>query len=359
MYTLRPEAYCRSVGQDDYSPNGPVNQAIQWLLDSGYPVLPIAPSNEQAVVKGKRLYSGKNPSYLDRYARATLVNHRQFQYRLPRRDEIKRWFQHEATGVATMGGWQQTIWIDIDRKHFPTTEVCYAVVRRLLQHGSLQQTFLECTPSGGFHIGVRCRQPPDFTRCCLGRTQLTLGELLGAGKVCVLAPTQGADGRYESLQRTAPVWIDSVADLGIAPKQALTTRPPRWRDNTQVVYHRPLASTVPLDRLFSERVQTIVSSQPDKGERSEALTAVAREAFGWEWFVSQHGVQVRPDAESFCFALGQQWELDTNRVQRILDSTSCGRPVRQSTPGLYTVRGTDACLSKLRWASRSSFEPFV
>ena len=345
---MRLEAYGHSVGQDWYSPNAQVNTAIQWLLDYGYPVLPIAPRNEQVIVKGKLLYSGKNPSYLDRYARATLVNHMQFQYRLPRRDELKRWFAHEATGVATMGGWQQTVWIDIDRKHFPTTEACSTVVRRLLQHESLQQTFLERTQSGGYHIGVRCRQIPDFTRCCLSQTQLKLGELLGAGKVCVLAPTQGVDGSYQSLQRAEPAWIDRITDLGIVPPPAPTPKSKDWSWPTNHTYHKPLPGTVDLKRLFSRRVESIVCSQPGQGDRSEALTAVAREAFGWEWFASQHGVTVYPDAESFCFVLGQQWELDVGRIQRVLDSTSYGRPVRQSTPGLYTVAGIDACLGKLR-----------
>jgi len=353
MNLLQLDAYCHSVGQDWYSPNDQVNEAIQWLLDYGYPVLPIAPRNEQVIVKGKLLYSGKNPSYLDRYARATLVNHMQFQYRLPRQDELKRWFAHEATGVATMGGWQQTVWIDIDQKHFPTTEACHAVVSRLLQHKSLQHTFVERTQSGGYHIGVRCRQAPDFTRCCLSQTQLKLGELLGAGKVCVLAPTQGVDGSYQSLQRTAPVWIDCITDLGIEPQRAPTPQRKHWSGEAYRADHSPLTGTADLSRLCSQRVQSIVLSVPDKGERSDALTAVAREAFGWEWFASQHGVQVQPSAESFCLRLSLQWELDMGRVQRVLNSTSYGRPVRQSTPGLYTVAGADACLSKLRRVSRN------
>jgi len=350
MNTLRLEEYCRSVGQTWYSPNDQVNEAIQWLLEYGYPVLPIAPQNEQTIVKGKLLYSGKNPSYLNRYAKAVLVNHMQFQHRLPRQDELKRWFAHEATGVATLGGWQNTVWIDIDRKHFATIEACNAVVRRLLQHSLLKHTFVERTQSGGYHIGVRCRQLPVFTRCCLSHSQLRLGDLLGAGKVCVMAPTQGVDGSYQSLSRAEPVWVNQITDLGIAPNQTSKPQPRGWSTRTSRPNLKPLSSTVALGRLLSQRVQSLVLSQPGKGDRSEALTTVAREAFGWEWFASQEGVQVRPDAESFCLALGQRWDLDAGRVQRILNSTSYGRPVRDSTPSLYTVSGPDACLGKLRWA---------
>ena len=350
MNTPRLEAFCRSVGQAWYSPNDQVNEAIQWLLEYGYPVLPIAPQNEQTIVKGKLLYSGKNPSYLDRYARAVLVSHIQFQHRLPRQDELKRWFAHEATGVATLGGWQNTVWIDIDRKHFATTEACNAVVRRLLQQASLKHTFVERTQSGGYHIGVRCRQLPDFTRCCLSHSQLRLGDLLGAGKVCVMAPTQGVDGSYQSLSRTEPVWVNQITDLGIAPKRQPKPQPKDWSANASNTSHSLGTGSVSLERLLSRRVQNLVLNQPAKGDRSEALTAVAREAFGWEWFASQYGVQVHPDAETFCFVLRHRWQLDIDRMQRILNSTSYGRPVRDSTPSLYTVSGPDACLGKLRWA---------
>ena len=339
----------------DYSPNAHVNTAIQWLLSYGYPVLPIAPRNEQVVFKGKLLYSGKNPSYLDRHARATLVNQTQFQYRLPRHDELKRWFEHPATGVATLGGWQNTVWIDIDRKHFGSAEACTAVVRQLLQqYPALQSTVIERTQSGGYHIGVRCRHLPTFTRCCLAATQQPLGELIGAGKVCVMAPTQGVDGHYQSLQRTTPVWIDSVTDLGLVPRQAPRPLLPVWRDASSQSCTTSLG-TVDLRRLLSQRIRLLLVDQPDDGARSDWLTAVAREAFGWEWFAAQQGVRVYPDAEPFCFAVGQQWQLDVGRVQRVLDSTSYGRPVRDSTPGLYAVAGLNACLGKLRWASRKQY----
>lgn len=345
-------AYCRPVGQDFYSPNAGVNEAVQWLLEYGYPVLPIAPRNE-ARLQGKLLYSGKNPSYLEPNGNARLVNQTHFFHRLPRRDELKRWFAHEATGIATLGGWHSTVWIDIDHKHFYSPEACTAVVRRLLQqHPQLRRTVIERSQSGGYHIGVRCRQLPAFTRCCLGEDQQPLGDLIGAGKVCVMAPTQGTEGHYQSLQRAAPVWVQDMTELGIAPKHVPRPVLPEWsqpgHQQTQL-YH---SGAVDLRRLLSQRVRSIVLSKPAVGDRSGLLTAVAREAFGWEHLAHQYGLTVHPGAEWLCLSVGQHWQLDSDRVQRVLNSTSYGRPVRESTPGLYTAGGLGRCLEKLRSVSQ-------
>ncbi|MBI4783044.1 MAG: hypothetical protein HY785_17235 [Oscillatoriophycideae cyanobacterium NC_groundwater_1537_Pr4_S-0.65um_50_18] len=46
-----------------------------------------------------------------------LLDHKPYQQRLPTEDELKLCFTHPDTGIATMGGWNNTLWIDIDAKH--------------------------------------------------------------------------------------------------------------------------------------------------------------------------------------------------------------------------------------------------
>lgn len=72
-----------------------------------------------SVPEGKKLkFSGKNPSWLSRWGRPWLLDHKPYRKQLPTEDELKQWFTYPDTGIATMGGWNNTLWIDIDAKHF-------------------------------------------------------------------------------------------------------------------------------------------------------------------------------------------------------------------------------------------------
>ncbi|NJO94382.1 MAG: hypothetical protein HC820_08690 [Hydrococcus sp. RM1_1_31] len=59
---------------------------------------------------------------------------------------------------------------------------------------------LEKTHSGGYRIGVKVKNPIEFTNFCLEPGGNHVGECLGEGRFTVLAPTVGVSGKpYESI----------------------------------------------------------------------------------------------------------------------------------------------------------------
>jgi hypothetical protein len=103
-------------------------EVINWLVANNYPALPVAPAMaaEQYPAREKNgeikrdkqgnpipAFTGKNPSYLDRSGKPHLVNHRQYQSQLPSDRELREWFANPLNGVGTLGGWNNTIWLDL------------------------------------------------------------------------------------------------------------------------------------------------------------------------------------------------------------------------------------------------------
>ncbi|XHX78451.1 MAG: bifunctional DNA primase/polymerase [Stenomitos frigidus ULC029] len=343
---MQATTFQHTTPRDRYSQDQGVNETVLWLLAHGYPALPIAPRNEQVIFNQKLLFTGKNPSYLNRLAQAIVVPHQQFQTKLPTTEQLKRWFQHPSVGVATMGGWQSTLWLDVDSKHFESRLACEMVVQDYLERTpDLKATYIERTQSGGFHIAFRCQEKPTFTRCSTNGQPL--GELIGEGRVCVLAPTRGVEGHYEAVQRTRPRWVSSLEAVSLQP----TNQPVRSNSHAYTYSQatgRLQPGQVSFSKLCSERVSLLLErGAVAEGQRSDLLVSVAREAFGWEQFAATAGISVSPDAEAVCFGLGQRWGLSGERIQRILDSSSNGIPIRQSHPGLFLQSGYTRCLERL------------
>src|SRR4028119_2112456 len=130
-------------------------EVIDWLIAHNYPALPVAPAQSawkyyKLVKKNSEegvwsycpltvdlqpipLYTGKNPSYLDSDGVPHLVNHRQYQNRLPSQKELEVWFANLSNGIGTLGGWNNTIWLDFDVKQFPSQQECDAAVLKILE----------------------------------------------------------------------------------------------------------------------------------------------------------------------------------------------------------------------------------
>ena len=206
-------------------------KVINWLVGKNYPALPVAPaqSAEKYPAKAKDgsikldkagnpvpAFTGKNPSYLDQNGIPQLINHREYQKRLPNKNELAVWFKHQSNGVGTLGGWNNTAWLDFDVKQFSSQQECDAAVSVLLERPELQQTFVERSHSGGWRIGVKVKQKPNFTNFSLTPGGPHVGEALYAGRFTVLAPTIGPSGNpYQSVQRTMPVEVESLESIGI------------------------------------------------------------------------------------------------------------------------------------------------
>lgn len=230
---------------ETYSTNVEINEVILWLRRYGYSPLPVAPAqspyrypgilfkrNDEKEVaiqwtssplttdlKPRCRFNGKNPSYLDREGKPYLVLYRRYLNQLPSEYKLKRWFANPMNGIGTLGGQNQTVWLDIDLKHFISKDNCQKLVQDFLNKSSLSQSFfVEQTQSGGWRIGIRVKEEPNFRRFSFQKGGHQVGTLLGNGQFTVLAPTIGRSGEsYRSVQRIFPVEIESLESIGVYP----------------------------------------------------------------------------------------------------------------------------------------------
>lgn len=167
-----------------------------------------------------------------------------------------------------------------DVKNFDSPQECDRIVSGWLNHHpALKQTFIERTHSGGWRIGIRVRKKPEFTNFALSTGGKHVGECLGSGRFTVLSPTIGPSGNaYESISKGELVEVEDLQSIGIysTKKEASTTL-------TSSLLQRDLVSnTILLEELLSEKAREILNGGNPTGDRSEALTALAKEAFGWQ-----------------------------------------------------------------------------
>lgn len=342
-----------------FSPNTKVNDQILWLLEQGYPTLPIAPAQDAKaypkVVKGKivpgeRQFCGKNPSYLDSWGYPKLIYHIPYQRHLPTKEEIRAWFVNPETGIATMGGWQSTVWIDVDSKHFNSPEHCWFVMKRYLSFApKLRNSYVEVTQSGGLHIAVKVKRMPDFTHFAFEPGGRRIGEVLGTGRVVVLAPTQGMLGQYRVLKRNPPVLIKDLCELSLYSQS-----------NRHRAGIKPTAAPLPpmpvsgsgiaLESVLCSRVRGLLDGIAGVaiGMRSDVLRAIAREVFGWESWLTNQGLALNQSAEGFCYQAGMRSNIDCDRIGRILNGSSGQVPIRNSLPSIHFYGGDAQCWRVIR-----------
>ena len=400
-------------------PNTPSErqEVINWLIAHNYPALPVAPTQPArkyykvdpgnpvqgvwshcpltADLQPIPVFTGKNPSFLDPGGTPHLINHRTYQKRLPEPQKIKAWFVHPSNGVGTLGGWNNTVWLDFDVKQFPTQDACDAAVLKILEQKELQETFIERSHSGGWRIGVTIKQKPNFTNFSLTPGGAHVGEALFTGRFTVLAPTIGPSGNpYQSIQRAIPVEVESLesigiysikhkktggtAGLGTAENQNSKVKPPQERvssaergsgtRHTQKSKAKisipnspsPLPGSIPLELLGSDTSRKILQgncptgsndSQP-KVDRSEALTTAAREWFGWQNWAWENGIPISGDATTLAFGAGTQLGLDSDRINRILKSID---PATCQPAALYRG-GEESCWKKIYRLDKATFE---
>jgi hypothetical protein len=352
---------------DRYSPNPDINDTIVWLLDHGYPPLPIAPYHNPhqypklpIIPNTEPLprFTGKNPSYLDFNGQPRLIKHQDFQHRLPSSSEIKRWFCDQRTGIATMGGWNHTIWLDFDVQRFQSIEDCQTILQAYLEFAPcLKLTFIELSQNQGWHIGVRCNSLPDFSNFAFQPEGFQVGELISKGKIIVLAPTVGKNGQYQSIQRVMPIQIESLDSISIFAR----TQPSQTRPEIAFPTSIPSETAIAIEHLVCRRIRFLLQqlNEISVGQRSDVLCAIAREVFGWENWLQNYPYRLAPSANSFCQIVGQQLGLDSARIQRILNSQSHSVSIRHSMPAVYRYLGEAGCDRQVQHAIRFSHQrPF-
>jgi hypothetical protein len=353
-------------------------QTIRWLQVHNYPVLPVAPvqdaikhhkevqaNTEKGVwqhcpltadLRPIPLYTGKNPSYLDKDGVPHLVNHRQYQNRLPRKKELKTWFANPLNGIGTLGGWHGTVWLDFDVKKFASQIECDEQASEIAakvrdQAGS--EPFLERSHSGGWRIGVRVKQKPSFTNFALAPGGKHIGEALFEGRFTVLAPTIGPSGNpYESLNRTAPPLIESLECIGIYSTKS--AREKHSQDLTPPSFDfEAIPGTIPLEELGNLTSREILSGANPKGDRSDSLTTAINEWYGWVNWTAQNGVAISSSPEALAHHAGQQLGLDSDRINRILKSVGGGVSLE---PAALRLGGEESCWKKIYKLDKAAFE---
>jgi hypothetical protein len=381
-------------------PNTPSErqEVINWLIAHNYPALPVAPAQparkyykvdpgnpDQGVwshcpltanLQPIPVYTGKNPSFLDAGGTPHLINHRTYQKRLPEPQKLKAWFAHPSNGVGTLGGWNNTVWLDFDVKQFPTQDECDAAVLKILERKELQETFIERSHSGGWRIGITIKQKPNFTNFSLTPGGAHVGEALFTGRFTVLAPTIGPSGNpYQSIQRAIPVEVESLESIGIystkhkktgctaglgkAENQKSKIKNPKSKIQSPKS-QSPLPGSIPLEMLGSDTSRNILQgncptgssgSQP-KVDRSEALTTAAREWYGWQNWALENGIPISGDATTLAYGAGTQLGLDSDRINRILktiDSVTC-------QPAALYRGGEESCWKKVYRLDKATFD---
>ena len=351
-----------------------VTQTVAKLKALGLPALPVAPKQSadlhpKRYTSGKRkgeiernadgtakpLFTGKNPSYLDKAGIPHLVSSGNYQHRLPTSGDLLKWFANPANGVGTLGGWNGIVWIDLDLKQFATQEECdwafAAIVAKLPS-----DTWTEQTHSGGYRIAVKCPNK-EFTNFALELGGKHRGEALGSGRFAVLAPTIGASGNaYKKLSDASIATVGSLESIGVYPVSQpvkATTTPPVFKP-----LNEPLPGVISLERIISKPCQKILRGDHD-GNPSNALTTLYKELVGWENWLRAKGIQYSGDALSLTYEAAAEMDRDEAKVDRIVKGIENAESL---PPGLFLTneakgKGDDACLSYVKHQLGSPAEP--
>jgi hypothetical protein len=328
---------------------------IARLKAMGLPALPVAPAQDaqefpardrsgeilrQANGQPKPAFTGKNPSYLDVAGNPKLIAHRVFQERLPSDWEMQNWFANPANGVMTMGGWQNVIWIDIDVKRYSSQGRCDRSVQLWRdRYPELESTWIERTHSGGWRFAVQVEIMPEFTNFGFRRGQ-HIGEILGVGRLTVLAPTIGPSGQpYVSVNRAKPISVKDVKAIGLHTAQAT-----RKSQTFKIIPMVAESGTVSLHELVNKSVRAILAGSIQPTDRSHAITAVARELYGWENWAGANGVPLVGQADIVIAEVALMLGVDADRVVRILATVDRG----SCQPAIVRLGGEAAAWKKVK-----------
>lgn len=343
-------------------------QAVyDWLVTHRYPALPVAPAQDAyqfpKVNKGDGVkewkhcslspqltptpsFTGKNPSYLDAEGKPHLINHQQYQGKLPSANELTEWFANPGNGIGTLGGWNNTVWLDFDLKQFDSQEELDQAFHSLLsKNPQLKISWIEQTHSGGYRLAVKTKIQPTFTNFGLDQNGKHRGEALGKGRFTVLAPTVGPSGnRYKNFNRGIPVEVKSLEAIGIYPTKKGDARPIPLSNSLANKGPVGIPGAISLELLGNDTSRAVLSGERCSGDRSASFTTALQEWFGWQNWTNSNGISTNGTPEALAHNAGEVLGIDSNRVGRILktvDSSKC-------QPAAFYRGGDESCWKKIR-----------
>jgi hypothetical protein len=359
---------------------------IDWLCEHNFPPLPVAPAFDprqypkvvspapasgsgnycslNADLQPIPLFTGKNPSYLDGQGRPHLVVHSNYQKRMPTPCELRSWFENPLTGVGTLGGWNNTVWLDFDQKRFHAgTSIDDSVLRvvDLIRQRTGNEPFLERTHSGGWRIGIALRNNPTFTNFAVSPDGSHVGEALFKGRFTVLAPTVGPSGSpYRSLNRPAQLpLLDSLESIGIFPasksQNGSLLAQPSLVSASLPSSEAPASGSLSLTNLLCPKSRSILDGANIYDDRSRSLTTLINEVFGWHNWLCHNSLPVSDDPMQLVSQSGSLLGIDPARVGRIF--TSAG-DLSSKQPAAFYLGGDQSCWKKIYRLDRSLFKRF-
>jgi hypothetical protein len=320
---------------------------LQWLRDCGLSPLPIAPAQPadqfpQVGADGQPrtdkdgnplpLFTGKNPSYLDKNGTPRIIRHKNYQDCLPTDEEMAEWWANPANGFGylhtSLAPNLRTL--DLDRKNFDSQSDCDAVMSSIAS--AFPEAWIDGTMRGGYHMAFAFEEPPSFTNFGMGDIA-HVGELLGPGRFVAIAPTPG----YSRIQDGgfAPTTVES---LGIHPRKKATPTTPAPLSMPQQSF-----GSIPLEMLGNPESLEILNGANPAGDRSASLATAIQEWIGWANWCDSNGVGYRGTPQELAIAAGSTLDIDADRVTRILatiDPAKC-------TPAAQHLGGDDACWKRV------------
>lgn len=346
-----------------------VAEMVCWLVAKGLPPLPVAPAQDVNKYHRKNkdgspklgkdgklipLYTGKNPSYLDKNGKPCPISHKIYQDRMPTQEELDLWFENPQNSVGGLGR-EGFRYLDIDRKNFESQEACDQYFGQLLERKpELLDGVIAQTQSGGYRIVFKCNGEPDFTNFCDKPGGKHLGELLPPGRFAVLLGI-GPDGGSYTLLSPLPdelpiVDVDFIYPYsGAKSSKNKPSVQPSLLDKP-VFTPSSQAGAVDLADCLCPDSQTILAGNDIKGDRSDSLTTLINELYGWENWLSHNGVAYSGKTKDLALKAGLMMGLDEDRIGRILD----GKSREGCEPAAYH-RGDDlACWRKVNKLSPGS-----
>jgi hypothetical protein len=207
----------------------------------------------------------------------------------------------------------------------------------------LRETWIERTHSGGWRFAIQVAAMPDFTNFGFRRGQ-HLGEILGAGRLTVLAPTIGPSGQpYVCLNPVRPIQLNHVGEIGLKSARA-TAKPIQF----QVMPAIAGTAAISIYDLVSHNVRQMIQGNSTYTDRSLAITVVAKELYGWVNWAAAQGLRLSDQPEALIQQTAMGLRIDEARVQRIL----VGITPEHCAPAMVRAGGEIAAwrrIKRLNW----------
>jgi hypothetical protein len=339
-----------------------IAQTIDWLHNClGRPALPECPKECE---RDCDVPGGKAPAWINQKGKAVKVSWKPYQNQLPTQANLGKWFAR-TTGIGTLGGGPNPhghyiAFVDLDRKEkvFSSPQAFEARLEQWFNDYPLLNVAPRFrTPSGGYRVILAFTEEPDWTAFSLDRDRSRMGELLARnGGHTLLPPTVGANGipyRWEYFVAYPPT-VAKPEDVGIYPTRQQHPSVPANTSPRSVGSYVPGA--IRLEDLLSPRAKDILTGGAKTGDRSDALTALASECYGWEEFCHRYSISYSGTTEILAeYAWGQMEDSsrDPYKWQRILKTIS---PSACQTAAEYHSGDSENCWKKIYRLDRETFQ---